>query len=130
MVDPLLGGFDMPVLIQFPIAPKGVPRLDAILVTHADNDHYSIPTCRDLSSVTRAYHSTRYVDLLMKKGGYLPLVMTSAEVSASVRYGSGSLRRITPGRTPIPVRARVISERRLGWILDRDAGRHDLGHGR
>ena len=68
MVDPLLEGFDMPVLIQFPIAPKDVPRLDAILVTHADNDHYSIPTCRDLSSVTRAYHSTRYVDSLMKKG--------------------------------------------------------------
>ena len=40
MVDPLLEGFDMPIMIDFPIAAKDVPRLDAILVTHADNDHY------------------------------------------------------------------------------------------
>ncbi len=66
MIDPLLGGFDMPILIDFPITPKDVPQLDAVLVTHSDNDHYSIPTCRDLSPVTKAYHSTVYVDSLMK----------------------------------------------------------------
>ena len=32
MVDPLLGGFDMPVMIEFPIAASDVPRLDAVLV--------------------------------------------------------------------------------------------------
>ena len=69
MVDPLLKGFDMPILIDFPIATKEVPRLDAILVTHADNDHYSVPTNRDLLPVTRAYHSTMYVDTLMKSEG-------------------------------------------------------------
>jgi L-ascorbate metabolism protein UlaG (beta-lactamase superfamily)/quercetin dioxygenase-like cupin family protein len=67
MIDPLLRDFDMPVLIDFPIATKAVPRLDAVLVTHADNDHYSVPTNRDLKAVTLAYHSTRYVDTLMKK---------------------------------------------------------------
>lgn len=66
MVDPVLEGFDMPVLIDPPIAPKAVPHLDAILITHGDNDHYSIPTCRDLSPVTTAYHATVYVDSLMK----------------------------------------------------------------
>ena len=70
MVDPLLGGFDMPIMIDFPIAAKDVPRLDAVLVTHADNDHYSVPTNRDLKSVTRAYHSTVYVDSLMKNEGF------------------------------------------------------------
>ena len=70
MVDPLLGGFDMPIMIDFPIAAKDVPRLDAVLVTHADNDHYSVPTNRDLKSVTRAYHSTIYVDSLMKNEGF------------------------------------------------------------
>jgi L-ascorbate metabolism protein UlaG (beta-lactamase superfamily) len=69
MVDPLLEGFDMPLLIDFPIATKDVPRLDAVLVTHADNDHYSVPTNRGLNSVTRAYHSTVYVDSLMKNEG-------------------------------------------------------------
>ena len=70
MVDPLLKGFDMPIMIDFPIKPGEVPRLDAILVTHADNDHYSVPTTRDLLPVTKAYHSTVYVDSLMKNEGY------------------------------------------------------------
>ena len=69
MVDPLLGGFDMPIMIEMPIAPKDVPHLDAILVTHSDNDHYSVPTCRDLAAVTRAFHSTRYVASLMRASG-------------------------------------------------------------
>lgn len=70
MVDPLLKGFDMPIMIDFPIAPKDVRRLDAVLITHADNDHYSVPTNRDLLPVTRAYHSTIYVDSLMKNEGF------------------------------------------------------------
>lgn len=67
MVDPMLKGFDMPVLIKSPILPKDVPHLDAVLVTHCDNDHYSIPTCTEMAAVCRQYHSTRYVDTLMKK---------------------------------------------------------------
>jgi L-ascorbate metabolism protein UlaG (beta-lactamase superfamily) len=66
MIDPLLQGFDMPILIDFPIKPSDVPRLDAVLVTHADNDHFSIPTNKDLVPVTKAFHSTVYVDSLMK----------------------------------------------------------------
>jgi L-ascorbate metabolism protein UlaG (beta-lactamase superfamily) len=69
MVDPLLEGFDMPVLITFPIAAKDVPRLDAVLVTHSDNDHYSVPTNKALASVTRTFHSTHYVDTLMQRDG-------------------------------------------------------------
>ena len=53
MVDPLLKGFDMPLLIEIPIAPKDVPHSNAVLVTHRDNDHYSIPTCRELARVSR-----------------------------------------------------------------------------
>jgi L-ascorbate metabolism protein UlaG (beta-lactamase superfamily) len=70
MVDPLLKDFDMPVMIDFPIATKDVPHLDAVLVTHADNDHYSIPTNRDLAAVTDEFHSTKYVDSLMKNEGF------------------------------------------------------------
>lgn len=69
MVDPLLQGFDMPVMIRFPIAARDVPRLDAVLVTHGDNDHYSVPTNRALAAATRAFHSTHYVDTLMKRDG-------------------------------------------------------------
>lgn len=45
MIDPVLEGFDMPVLIEIPITPQVVPRLDAVLITHGDNDHYSLPIC-------------------------------------------------------------------------------------
>ncbi|MCF1753374.1 MBL fold metallo-hydrolase [Mariniradius sediminis] len=69
MIDPLLGGFDMPIMIDFPIEAKEVPNLEAILITHADNDHYSRPTCSDLKSVTKEFHSTVYVDSLMKNQG-------------------------------------------------------------
>jgi L-ascorbate metabolism protein UlaG (beta-lactamase superfamily) len=70
MVDPLLKGFDMPVMIDFPIKTEDVPALDAILITHSDNDHYSIPTLRDLRAVTKSFHSTKYVDSLMKAEGF------------------------------------------------------------
>jgi L-ascorbate metabolism protein UlaG (beta-lactamase superfamily) len=69
MIDPLLEGYDMPLLMKFPILPKEVPRLDAVFATHSDNDHYSVETFRDLASVTKAYHSTIYVDSLMKNEG-------------------------------------------------------------
>ena len=70
MVDPLLRDFDMPVMIDFPIKTKDVPKLDAILITHSDNDHYSVPTNRDLKAVTKSFHSTKYVDSLMKAEGF------------------------------------------------------------
>jgi L-ascorbate metabolism protein UlaG (beta-lactamase superfamily)/quinol monooxygenase YgiN len=69
MIDPLLRDFDMPVMIDFPIKAADVPGLDAVLITHSDNDHYSIPTNRDLKTVTKAFHSTKYVDSLMKAEG-------------------------------------------------------------
>lgn len=69
MVDPMLEGFDMPVLFSSPIEPANVPRLDAVLVTHCDNDHYSIPSCKGMSGVCHQYHSTHYVDTLMKQQG-------------------------------------------------------------
>ena len=69
MIDPLLEGFDMPIMIEMPIATADVLRLDGVLVTHSDNDHYSVPTCRGLAAVTTAYHSTRYVASLMDADG-------------------------------------------------------------
>lgn len=66
MVDPLLEGFDMPMMIDFPILAKNVPHLDAVFVTHADNDHFSVPTNVAMSKVTDVFHSTMYVDTLMK----------------------------------------------------------------
>jgi len=44
--------------------------MDAVLVTHSDNDHYSVPTCRDLAQVTGVYQSTQYVASLMQQDGF------------------------------------------------------------
>ena len=67
MIDPLLEGFDMPLLIDMPILPKEVPHLDAVLITHCDNDHFSRVTCKNLAPVCKAYHSTQYVSQLMRE---------------------------------------------------------------
>jgi L-ascorbate metabolism protein UlaG (beta-lactamase superfamily) len=69
MIDPLLEGYDMPLLREFPIKPKAVPRLDAVFATHSDNDHYSVETFKDLAPVTKQFHSTVFVDSLMKNEG-------------------------------------------------------------
>lgn len=69
MIDPLLEGYDMPTLMNFPIKPKDVPHLDAVFATHSDNDLYSVETFKDLASVTKEFHSTIYVDSLMKNDG-------------------------------------------------------------
>lgn len=70
MIDPMLKGFDMPLLIEMPIKPEDVPSLDAMLITHSDNDHYSLPTCRAVEKVCGEYHSTQYVAELMKNEGF------------------------------------------------------------
>lgn len=71
MIDPLLEGFDLPLLINMPILPDEIPHLDAILVTHSDNDHFSRITCKKLAPVCKEYHGTQYVSELMKEEGML-----------------------------------------------------------
>lgn len=67
MIDPLLEGFDLPLLIDMPILPQDIPSLDALLVTHIDNDHFSRPTCLDVQQVCKAYHAPHYVASQMKE---------------------------------------------------------------
>ncbi len=67
MIDPVLSGFDMPLLIDVPVTEAAVPHLDAILLTHCDNDHYSRKTCRELAPVTDSFHAPRYVAGLLQK---------------------------------------------------------------
>ncbi len=66
-VDPVLSGFDMPLLIEVPLTEEEVPRLDGVLLTHCDNDHYSRSTCRGLRDVTEGYHGPQYVAGLLKE---------------------------------------------------------------
>ena len=56
LIDPVLEGFDMPLLVESPLRVEDVPQVDAVLLTHSDNDHFSRDTCRDLALVCGAYH--------------------------------------------------------------------------
>lgn len=67
MIDPVLSGFDMQLLIDMPITEEEVPALDAVLLTHSDNDHYSRVTCGKLASRTKVFHTTHYVSQLLKE---------------------------------------------------------------
>ncbi len=92
MVDPLMKDFDMPTLFHAPILPKDVPQLDVVLVSHSDNDHFSIPTCMDLAPVTRQFHSTHYVDSLMKN---LKFPSTGHNIGDVFKVGSMNIK-LTP----------------------------------
>lgn len=70
MIDPVLKGFDIPLLYEVPINCEDVDKLDGILITHIDNDHFSRPTCTDLQSVCKMYHAPNYVADVMKDEGY------------------------------------------------------------
>lgn len=61
LVDPVLEGFDMPLLIDMPLEASKVPALDAVLITHADNDHFSIPTLKRVVDLNPEFHSPHYV---------------------------------------------------------------------
>lgn len=69
MIDPLLKGFDMPLLIDMPIDISEIPQVDAILITHCDNDHFSRVTCTELLPVCKTFHGPNYVASLMKEIG-------------------------------------------------------------
>ena len=69
MIDPLLEGFDMPLLYEMPILAKKVPNLDAVLITHIDNDHFSRPTLKNMKEVTKAFHAPHFVAEEMHKEG-------------------------------------------------------------
>ncbi len=69
MIDPVLEGFDMPLLFDPPIAVRDVPHLDAVLATHIDNDHFSRDTCLDLKAVCASYHAPQYVAEVMREIG-------------------------------------------------------------
>lgn len=69
MIDPVLEGFDMPLLFQPPIAAGQVPRLDGVLITHIDGDHFSVPTCQALAGVCGSYHGPEYVTQVLEENG-------------------------------------------------------------
>lgn len=69
MIDPLLEGFDMPLLVDAPITPEETGELSAVLITHCDNDHLSRATCGKLKEKCRQFCGPHYVAGLLEEEG-------------------------------------------------------------
>lgn len=61
LIDALMDDFDLSLLFNNPLDVREIPDLDAFLVTHIDNDHFSRNTCHSLLPVCHSFHSTKYV---------------------------------------------------------------------
>ncbi|MEY8461850.1 MBL fold metallo-hydrolase [Streptococcus merionis] len=70
LIDPILDGFDMPLLIDMPIKSKEIPQVDALLISHIDGDHLSFETLANIKDVTKSYHAPTYVADVMTEAGY------------------------------------------------------------
>lgn len=92
LIDPLLEGFDMKLLVDPPLATGDVPRADAVLITHCDNDHMCIATCRDLAPVTGSFHAPRYVAGLLVEAG---IPATGHDIDEEFQVGGVRIR-LTP----------------------------------
>lgn len=93
MVDPVLEGFDMPVLFDAPLAAEDVSTLDALLVTHIDNDHFGRPTCTKLARVCERFHAPAYVASVMRDEG-MPGV--GHDIDDVFEAAPGVVARLTP----------------------------------
>lgn len=69
LIDPLLEGFDMKILTEAPITSEEIGHVDAVLITHCDNDHFSKATLKHITDKVDAIHTTHYVASLCKEIG-------------------------------------------------------------
>lgn len=70
LIDPILDGFDMPLLIDMPIESTAIPKVDSLLISHVDGDHLSFDTLANIKTVTKAYYAPPYVSEVMTEKGY------------------------------------------------------------
>lgn len=70
LIDPILDGFDMPLLIDMPMDSKDIPKVDGLLISHIDGDHLSYATLEKIKDVTSAFYAPVYVSDVMTEKGY------------------------------------------------------------
>ena len=70
LIDPILDSFDMPLLIDMPIASRDIPRVDALLISHIDNDHLAFDTLENIKGQTKSFYAPAYVADVMKEKGF------------------------------------------------------------
>lgn len=86
LIDPILDGFDMPLLIDMPIDSQAIPQVDDLLISHIDGDHLSFATLEATKAVTKHYHAPVYVADVMADKGY-----PAAEHQVGERFSIGDI---------------------------------------
>lgn len=69
MIDPVLEGFDIPLLYKVPLLFQDIVKIDGLLITHIDNDHFSRATCHHVQDVCKKYFAPNYVADVMNEEG-------------------------------------------------------------
>lgn len=95
MIDPLLEGFDMPLLREAPMKIKEVGHVNGILITHIDNDHFSRMTCSGLKDRCDSYHAPHYVASVMNEE--LNIVGVGHDINESFMIGDINIK-LTPAK--------------------------------
>ncbi len=67
LIDPMLEGFDLPMLIENPLPIDEVGKVDGVCITHIDNDHFSKRTLHDIKDRTGTMIAPGYVADVMKE---------------------------------------------------------------
>lgn len=85
--DPATGETGEPLLTTPPIAPDQVPRLDAVLYTHTDNDHMGPLTAKALMRLGAPFHGTPQVIAELANLGLPPGQGSSHRPGEAFRIG-------------------------------------------
>lgn len=80
MIDPVLASgedgrseaYGKLLLVFPPVRGEDIRRLDAVLYTHADEDHLGLVTARALSASGAVYHTTVYAAGVLRRDGIAP----------------------------------------------------------
>lgn len=70
LIDPILEGFDIDLLVDDPLPVEEVGKVDGVLVTHIDNDHFSRMTLGDIANNVHSMHAPGYVGDVMVEEGF------------------------------------------------------------
>ena len=126
MIDPLLEGFDMPLLVDAPITPEETGELSAVLITHCDNDHLSRATCGKLKEKCRQFCGPHYVAGLLEEEG---IPASGYDIGAEFSVGDVQVT-LTPADHAWQNESKKHAAGRLLWILFKNSGWDNLDAGR
>ncbi len=85
----------LPLLVDYPIDVRDAPRVDAVLYTHADDDHLAPVTAKKLANICPLFLGSAYVCRTLADLGAAPETRRACKPGETLRIGSCEIT-ITP----------------------------------